>query len=96
MSSLKVCLILLMNEKPVFKSCNSITWIILDLPAISPLSHGVQRAMQQWCVWLQKQLESAGPTPANYIPGCTVENINSGPPILRYRSILDPNNTPFS
>uniref|UniRef100_A0A0P5RMU8 DmX protein 2 n=1 Tax=Daphnia magna TaxID=35525 RepID=A0A0P5RMU8_9CRUS len=66
-----------------------------DLPVVSPLSHAVTRTMHQWCAWLQRQLEAAGPPPPNYIPGCVVENATTGPPILKYRSILDPSNTPF-
>ncbi|XP_046448229.1 dmX-like protein 2 isoform X2 [Daphnia pulex] len=67
-----------------------------DLPVVSPLSHAITRTMHQWCAWLQRQLDAAGPVPPNYIPGCVVENTTSGPPILKYRSLVDPNNTPFS
>nr|CAH0105862.1 unnamed protein product [Daphnia galeata] len=67
-----------------------------DLPVVSPLSHAIARTMHQWCAWLQRRLEAAGPTPLNFIPGCVVENTTTGPPILKYRSLLDPNNTPFS
>lgn len=68
----------------------------LDFPVISPLSHAIQRSLQQWCVWLQKQLDAAGPAPADYIPGCAIENFTTGPPIQKYRSLLNPNNTPFT
>lgn len=68
----------------------------IDLPVVSPLSHAITRTMNQWCTWLQKQLELAGPAPPNFIPGCVVENAPTGPPILKYRSLLDPNNTPFA
>lgn len=79
-----------------FFSVNYILFVLSDVPVISPLSHAIQRTLHQWCTWLQKQLELAGPAPLNFIPGCVVENNATGPPILKYRSLLDPNNTPFS
>ena len=69
---------------------------LLDLPVISPLSHAIQRSLQQWCSWLQRQMEIAGPAPLDFIPGCSVENVTTGPPIQKYKSLMDPSNTPFT
>ncbi|XP_054286224.1 dmX-like protein 2 isoform X3 [Macrosteles quadrilineatus] len=66
-----------------------------ELPVSSPLIHGVLRVVSQWEEVLKSELESRGPPPADYIPGCYVETATTGPPINKYRSLLDKNNTPF-
>ena len=55
----------------------------------------IQRTLQVhsnaplYCIWLQKQLEIAGPVPIEHIPGCSVENVTTGSPILKYKKLLD-------
>ncbi|XP_075227186.1 rabconnectin-3 alpha isoform X2 [Lycorma delicatula] len=66
-----------------------------ELPVSSPLIHGVLRVVSQWSEVLREELEMRGPPPSDYIPGCYVEASAPGPPIHKYRSLLDKGNTPF-
>lgn len=72
-------------------------YIILcpELPVSSPLIHGILRVVSQWQEILKEELESKGIPPVDYIPGCFVEQATSGPPINKYRTLLDKSNTPF-
>jgi hypothetical protein len=67
----------------------------LELPVSSPLIHGILRVVSQWQDILKEELESKGPPPVDYIPGCFVEQATTGPPINKYRTLLDKTNTPF-
>lgn len=68
----------------------------LELPVSSPLIHGVLRVVGQWQEILKEELESKCPPPVDYIPGCFVEQATTGgPPINKYRTLLDKTNTPF-
>uniref|UniRef100_A0A1B6DAH6 Uncharacterized protein n=2 Tax=Clastoptera arizonana TaxID=38151 RepID=A0A1B6DAH6_9HEMI len=66
-----------------------------ELPVSSPLIHGVLRVVSHWQDTLKEELEMRGPAPVDYIPGCYVESSTTGPPLHKYRSLLDKNNTPF-
>nr|XP_024216080.1 dmX-like protein 2 isoform X4 [Halyomorpha halys] len=69
---------------------------VQELPVCSPLVHGVLRIVGRWEEALKKDLESRGPPPPNYIPGCYVDNVTfPGPNIHKYRSIFEIDNTPF-
>ncbi|CAH1106016.1 unnamed protein product [Psylliodes chrysocephalus] len=65
-----------------------------ELPVASPMIHSSLRRLTSWQELLKKELESRQ-TPPEYIPGCFVENTH-GPPIQKYRQLLEPHNTPFS
>ncbi|XP_060524786.1 dmX-like protein 2 isoform X2 [Cylas formicarius] len=65
-----------------------------ELPVASPLIHSSLRSLTQWQDNLKRELELRQ-TPREFIPGCFVEN-TSGPPIQKYRQLLEPQNTPFS
>ncbi|KAK3918101.1 DmX-like protein 2, partial [Frankliniella fusca] len=67
-----------------------------ELPVCSPLIHGVLRAVNQWIDCLRDELDTRGPAPVDYIPGCYVESTATGPAIHKYRSLLDKSNTPFN
>ncbi|BES94787.1 Dmx-like 1 [Nesidiocoris tenuis] len=70
-----------------------------ELPVCSPLIHGVMRTVQHWQDMVKEDLESRGPPPPRYIPGCYVEPTPlgqlPGPAIHKYRTILERGNTPF-
>ncbi|KAL0271823.1 UNVERIFIED_CONTAM: hypothetical protein PYX00_008798 [Menopon gallinae] len=66
-----------------------------ELPVCSPLIHGVLRGLAHWQDCLKEDLESRGPAPVDYIPGCYVESTDTGPAIHKYRSLLEKSNTPF-
>ncbi|KAJ8957603.1 hypothetical protein NQ314_006529 [Rhamnusium bicolor] len=65
-----------------------------ELPVASPLIHSSFRRLTNWQESLRKELD-VREIPPEYIPGCFVEN-TSGPPIQKYRQLLEPHNTPFS
>jgi len=65
-----------------------------DLSHISPFLDGVMRVFTVWEQQLFKELEVVSPAPLNYLQNATVENL-SGPPIHKYRALLEPSNTPF-
>ncbi len=67
-----------------------------ELPVSSPLIHGTLRTLAIWQELLKEELDTRGPASADYIPGCFVESDAKGPSILKYRSLLEKNNTPFS
>lgn len=69
---------------------------VQELPVCSPLIHGCLRTLALWQDLLKEELEVRGPASADYIPGCFVENDTKGPAIHKYRSLLEPQNTPFS
>ncbi|XP_076252311.1 rabconnectin-3 alpha isoform X2 [Rhynchophorus ferrugineus] len=65
-----------------------------ELPVASPLIHSSLRSLIQWQDNLKRELELRR-TPPEYIPGCFIEN-TTGPPLQKYRQLLEPHNTPFS
>ncbi|GAB6032390.1 hypothetical protein CHUAL_011029 [Chamberlinius hualienensis] len=66
-----------------------------ELPVASPLIHSVLRVLDHWLINLKDSLDKFGGPPLDFIPGCIVEKISTGPAIQKYRSILDSRNTPF-
>lgn len=71
----------------------------IEIPSVSPL---IQQLLQNLNIWqdsLRRTLDSFNLPPENYLPLSGVNTIDeqtSGLPIHRHRTILDPNNTPFS
>lgn len=70
-------------------------FFVTELPVCSPLIHGVIRVISQWQKLLREELDNKGPPPSDYVPGCYVEDTVVGPPIQKYRCLLDKANTPF-
>lgn len=66
-----------------------------ELPVSSPLIHNTMRTIQRWQELTKNDLDSRGPSPTDFIPGCFVEQ-QPGPAIHKYRQLLEPHNTPFS
>ncbi|CAF4557049.1 unnamed protein product [Rotaria sp. Silwood1] len=70
-----------------------------EIPSVSPL---IQQLLQNLSIWqdsLRRTLETFNVPPDNYLPLSglnTIEEQTTGLPIHRYRTILDPKNTPFS
>ncbi len=92
-------------EKQGIDSINSVVFLNsscsfnIEIPSLSPL---IQQFLQNLNIWqdsLRRTLESFNVPPDNYLPlsgpGGSDEQ-TTGLPIHRYRTILDPNNTPFS
>ncbi|XP_046412753.1 dmX-like protein 2 isoform X1 [Neodiprion fabricii] len=69
-----------------------------ELPVSSPLIHGTLGVVSLWQETLREELESRGPPPANYIPGCAPDPTPTPgrPAIHKYRSLLERGNTPFN
>jgi hypothetical protein len=69
---------------------------VAELPVSSPLVHAVLRGVHHWIELLRDDLDSRGPAPPDFIPGCFVDNdAKNGPAIHKYRSLLEKVNTPF-
>ncbi|XP_066150653.1 dmX-like protein 2 isoform X3 [Euwallacea fornicatus] len=66
-----------------------------ELPVASPLIHSALRSLTNWQENLKRELELRQ-APPEYIPGCFVESTTTGPPIQKYRQLLEPHNTPFA
>jgi hypothetical protein len=71
-----------------------ILFFLSELSHISPYLDGVIRVLNVWQVRLFKELESRAPPPVNFLQNAAVESV-TGPPIHKYRALLDPTNTPF-
>lgn len=68
---------------------------ISELPVASPLVHATLRALSKWQNNLKLKIDSFGEVPADFIPGCFIESDIKGPPIHKYRTLLEKQNTPF-
>uniref|UniRef100_T1IMB2 RAVE complex protein Rav1 C-terminal domain-containing protein n=1 Tax=Strigamia maritima TaxID=126957 RepID=T1IMB2_STRMM len=66
-----------------------------ELPSTSPLIHSIMKLLDLWLNILKEKMDAAGAPPNDYIPSCYVETSHGGPAIQKYRSILEPANTPF-
>ncbi|KAJ0175201.1 hypothetical protein K1T71_009342 [Dendrolimus kikuchii] len=66
-----------------------------ELATTSPTVHGALRRLDQWQQQLTETLESRC-SPPDYIPGCFPEQQTAGPPINKYRCLLEKHNTPFN
>jgi hypothetical protein len=65
-----------------------------ELSHISPYLDGVIRVFIVWQERLFKELEAVSPAPMHFLPNSVVESL-AGPPIHKYRALLEPSNTPF-
>ncbi len=69
---------------------------ISELPVCSPLLQAVLKTMEKWEDMLLSKLELFAGPPEDYIPGCYKDTlVEGGPGILKYKSMLEPTNTPF-
>ncbi|XP_026326146.1 dmX-like protein 2 isoform X9 [Hyposmocoma kahamanoa] len=66
-----------------------------ELATTSPTIHAALRRLDQWQQQLTETLESRAP-PVDYIPGCFPDQQTSGPPINKYKCLLEKHNTPFN
>jgi len=57
----------------------------------------VHKILEQWETDLRDRLEKFDSAPANYIPGVYIEpSFGSSVTIVKYHTIMDPANTPFT
>ncbi|XP_033123998.1 dmX-like protein 2 [Anneissia japonica] len=70
---------------------------LAELPVSSPLLHSILKLLEQWIQALEYKLELFSGPPDDYIPDCMGVGISNttGPAILKYKAILEPENTPF-
>ncbi|KAK2704911.1 hypothetical protein QYM36_017080, partial [Artemia franciscana] len=68
-----------------------------DLPSVSPPLHAMCRTLSKWEDWFYDRYVSLGCPPPSYMESCATESTFylQGSGITRYKSILDPINTPF-
>jgi len=70
---------------------------VVELPVCSPLVNSVHKILEQWETDLKDRLEKFDSAPANYIPGVYIEpSFGSSVTIVKYHTIMDPANTPFT
>ncbi|KAM7285267.1 dmX-like protein 2 [Ixodes scapularis] len=74
-----------------------------ELPVTSPLLHASLRSLDHWLRHLREALEAHGGPPPGLLPNSYVEGAGApqgaptqGPPILKYKVLLELDNTPFS
>ena len=71
--------------------------LFIELPVCSPLVSAVNKILEQWETDLKDRLEKFDSAPANYIPGVYIEpSFGSSVTIVKYHTIMDPANTPFT
>lgn len=68
---------------------------LIELPVVSPLIHAVLKCMDLWLKDLKQFMDAFEAPPPNYIPGCFSTPSLTGPPALKYASLLELTNTPF-
>jgi len=69
----------------------------VELPVCSPLVNSVHKILEHWETELKERLEKFDSAPANYIPGVYIEpSFGSSVTIVKYHTIMDPANTPFT
>ena len=71
--------------------------VMVELPVCSPLVNSVHKILEQWEMDLKDRLEKFDAAPANYIPGVYIEpSFGTSVTIVKYHTIMDPANTPFT
>jgi hypothetical protein len=73
--------------------------LYLEIPGISPLTQQFLQNLHIWQDSLRRTLETLNVPPENYLPmsgNNTIDEQTSKLSIHHYRTILEPNNTPFS
>ena len=76
-----------------FKSLSPPFWTS-ELPVASPLVHTILRLMDRWSEELETTVSDSR-QPDGYIENLNVDETARGPPIVKYRAMLQPFNTPF-
>jgi hypothetical protein len=67
-----------------------------DLPTTSPLIHAVLKMMHKWQIYMNNYMNEFHSPPQHFLPNSFVETTRqSGPAILKYKALLELNNTPF-
>jgi len=61
----------------------------------SPLLQAVLTTLDRWRLLLRGRLELFAGPPEDYIPGLYVDNMTTGPAMLKYKALLEASNTPF-
>ncbi|XP_074651608.1 dmX-like protein 2 [Tubulanus polymorphus] len=69
---------------------------IADLPVSSPLLQAVVKTLERWEDILHLKLELFSGPPDDFIPGCLVDHDIDGPFTDKYKTMLDPNHSPFT
>ncbi|RWS31393.1 dmX-like protein 2 [Leptotrombidium deliense] len=68
-----------------------------DLATTCPSIHAILKVMETWNLSMKNYMESLGGCPPHFLPNSYVESTRQpgGPAILKYKSILELNNSPF-
>ncbi|XP_015792670.1 dmX-like protein 2 isoform X2 [Tetranychus urticae] len=68
-----------------------------ELPTTSPSIHTVFKILETWSIYMKNYMETLEGAPSNFLPNNYVETNRQpgGPPIWKYKVLLETNNTPF-
>jgi hypothetical protein len=69
--------------------------ILSELPVASPLIYSCLRVTESWLDGILDTLNAFGKPPDQYIPGCSINSMASGPAIEKYKCLFEPQNHPF-
>lgn len=68
-----------------------------DLATTSPLIHSIFKVLEMWSCQMKAYMDRFTGPPPNFLPDSYVETTthHGGPPIMKYKVLLEINNTPF-
>ena len=69
---------------------------IAELVQASPLLYSILQTLGVWEKSLTTHLEKLKGPPPEYIPGCFAQASAPGPPMAKYKALLETHNTPFA
>ena len=75
------------------------THLFLELVTASPLLYSTLKLMEQWEYTFVRRLEALGPVPDDLFGDeeeAESPMFRNGPPIMRHKSILEQDHTPFN
>ena len=77
---------------------NNLFTISVDLPSLSPQLHAALKMIERWTQSFHEKLEGLQGPPTNFISQFPVSQDGfprGGRALMRYKALMDPQNTPF-
>ena len=96
----KVCPVVFILAIELFCYCTSVCRLLLvpDLPSLSPQLHAALKTVERWTQAFHDQLDSFQGPPPDFISQFPVSQDGfprGGRALMRYKALMDPQNTPF-
>lgn len=97
---LKECSIVLIFAVDLICHCSSVQhfFVVPDLPSLSPQLHAALKTVERWTQTFHDKLESFQGPPPDFISQFPVSQDGfprGGRALMRYKALMDPQNTPF-